>query len=247
MCCQRARAGRLIKAPPWVSGRAALHMVFDGVQRAIRWAVFALVLSIAFAFDLRSTKGVPRSRAEAYAYAVKQNRLYGEALPEKEQQTPGVKKRPPPRASAKMLLPMSSASMAMTSIMTTLIGSVEAVGSQALTAEEAATENNPFFLVLGVLPVVAGGAFFLVRASEDAIKRCRADPANADRLGYTEEEVCRAYLPPLHEAHPCSSVPAAGGAHGCHDEGQIRGRSEAVSAGQGDSGRARCVCRSDQS
>ena len=45
------------------------------------------------------------------------------------------------------------------------------------------------FGLLGALPVVAGGAFLLITAGEKQIAERRADPANADRLGYTVEEV----------------------------------------------------------
>lgn len=48
---------------------------------------------------------------------------------------------------------------------------------------------NPVFLLLGALPLVAGGALFLISADEKKTAERRADPANADRLGYTQEEV----------------------------------------------------------
>lgn len=48
---------------------------------------------------------------------------------------------------------------------------------------------NPVFLLLGALPLVAGGAFVLVSGEEKKIAERRADPANASRLGYTVEEV----------------------------------------------------------
>jgi len=48
---------------------------------------------------------------------------------------------------------------------------------------------NPLFVVLGALPLIAGGAFFVVKQNEKAVADRRTDPANADRLGYTEEEV----------------------------------------------------------
>lgn len=48
---------------------------------------------------------------------------------------------------------------------------------------------NPVFLLLGALPLIAGGAFVFVSAEEKKVAARRADPANADRLGFTEEEV----------------------------------------------------------
>ena len=48
---------------------------------------------------------------------------------------------------------------------------------------------NPVFLLLGALPLVAGGAFFLVSGEEKKVAERRTDPANASRLGYTTEEV----------------------------------------------------------
>ena len=48
---------------------------------------------------------------------------------------------------------------------------------------------NPVFLLLGALPLVAGGAFVLVSGEEKKIAERRVDPANASRLGYTVEEV----------------------------------------------------------
>ena len=48
---------------------------------------------------------------------------------------------------------------------------------------------NPVFLLLGALPLVAGGAFVFVSGEEKKIAERRADPANASRLGYTVEEV----------------------------------------------------------
>jgi len=50
---------------------------------------------------------------------------------------------------------------------------------------------NPVFLLLGALPVVAGGAFVLVSGEEKKLAERRADPANAIRLGYTAEEVAK--------------------------------------------------------
>ena len=48
---------------------------------------------------------------------------------------------------------------------------------------------NPVFILLGALPLVAGGAFVFVSGEEKKIAERRADPANASRLGYTVEEV----------------------------------------------------------
>lgn len=50
---------------------------------------------------------------------------------------------------------------------------------------------NPVFILLGALPVVATGAFFLVSKTEEATKAIRMDPANACRLGYTADEVAK--------------------------------------------------------
>merc|ERR1712060_457111 len=50
---------------------------------------------------------------------------------------------------------------------------------------------NPVFLLLGALPLLAGGAFMFVSAEEKKIAAQRADPANACRLGYPVEEVER--------------------------------------------------------
>ena len=46
-------------------------------------------------------------------------------------------------------------------------------------------------MLLGLLPVVAIGAFVLVGGEEKKVLERRSDPANADRLGYTEEEVMK--------------------------------------------------------
>lgn len=48
---------------------------------------------------------------------------------------------------------------------------------------------NPVFLLLGALPIVAGGALTLVNFSEKKLAAVRSDPANAPRLGYTAVEV----------------------------------------------------------
>jgi len=61
--------------------------------------------------------------------------------------------------------------------------------SASMLLAEDAGGINPVFLLLGALPLVAGGAFTLVSMSEKKIAEARVDPANADRLGYTAEEV----------------------------------------------------------
>ena len=64
-----------------------------------------------------------------------------------------------------------------------------APGMATLLLAEEGGGINPVFLLLGSLPLVAGGAFLLVSGEEQKIRDRRADPANADRLGYTVEEV----------------------------------------------------------
>lgn len=65
---------------------------------------------------------------------------------------------------------------------------VLSASSMLLAADESAG-INPVFLLLGALPLVAGGAFVLVSGEEKKIAARRIDPANADRLGYTAEEI----------------------------------------------------------
>lgn len=48
-----------------------------------------------------------------------------------------------------------------------------------------------YWVFLAALPLVAGGAFVLVDRMERQKAEQRADPANASRLGYTQEEVDR--------------------------------------------------------
>jgi len=69
-----------------------------------------------------------------------------------------------------------------------MLSTVEACSAASmLVAEDAGI--NPVFLLLGALPLVAGGAFVLVSGEEKKIAERRVDPANAPLLGYTREEV----------------------------------------------------------
>jgi hypothetical protein len=66
---------------------------------------------------------------------------------------------------------------------------VEICATASVLVAEEAGGINPVFLLLGALPLVAGGALVLVSGEEKKKAAARADPANACRLGYTAEEV----------------------------------------------------------
>lgn len=125
----------------------------------------------------------------------------------KERGTPTTlpkSRRPPPRnkrdAKAKIMLALAAATTGFTlpatapllsrpsRVASSPIMSVEAFSAASvLVAEDSGI--NPVFLLLGALPLVAGGAFVLVSGEEKKIAERRADPANASRLGFTAEEV----------------------------------------------------------
>jgi len=69
---------------------------------------------------------------------------------------------------------------------------VDILPQAMLLAEEGGDGSiNPVYILLGLIPVVAGAALLLVSSTEKAKTAIRTDPANADRLGYTAEEVAK--------------------------------------------------------